>query len=98
MDRITLPSLKTPDLGTKTAFDRLKKKINELVDAAGTFLLLTDTPASYEGKARNAPRVNAEKTALEFVPLEDERIRFHHASDDAPLNTQGSDGDVWLEY
>lgn len=81
----------------------LLKRIKALEEGGGgggasTFLQLTDTPASYVDKAYNAPRVNAGETALEFVALEDERRRYIHISDNAPVAGDGSNGDVWLEY
>jgi len=66
---------------------------------ASAFVDLTDVEAdNYQDKALYAPRVNVGETALELIPLEDERIRFHHISDDSPTSGDGVDGDIWLEY
>lgn len=58
---------------------------------AGTFLALTDTPATYAGEAGSIVRVNATPDALEFGPA-------LYVSDIAPVGGDGNNGDLWFEY
>lgn len=48
---------------------------------ATTFLGLTDTPASFSGKAGNLPAVNSGETALEFIVRTDGLIHYDYVVD-----------------